>query len=757
MQETNGNRQEVPLQVLSGEMRSSQYAHLLPAVLSMRMWIKQQNTASEHLLERWVEPLTAWAWKLGATYPAGLVRLAWKYLLQNHPHDSICGCSIDQVHRENAVRFAQSQQVAEGAIAQALQTIVAAIDTRPPIPTSHTPVPIVVFNPAPGPRTEAVQAMVQIPGSLRHAVIIDERGTLSGGLADQPGGLVKHMPYTIVNRWRQEIGSMPLARETMAAAVAIAGAQAPGELIRMAEGTMTTILGQPENAYGIVRLHIEDGQQPGVTHIEVMIAPRERVTAYDHDLLAAEEQIRSLLEREDIHTLEVSVIDQAHETIDFVAEDLPAYGLKTFWMYPRGLKEETSPALANSLASQQHSIENEWYRVEASTEDGTLTVTDKKTGAIFPGLNRFVDGGDIGDLYTYCPPAHDILISQPLEPPKIELVNVGPVRAILRVSGRWSLPSACAANRAERSSRPTVCHIVSDISLTPGRRRIDISTSVENRVKDHRLRVIFPVPYTVEHAAAEGAFEVRTRPVAAPRPADVADWAEEPVNTFPQKRFVDISNGSIGLGVLNRGLPEYEILQTGPGVAPGQMAVALTLLRCVEWLSRGDLPTRRGHAGPMEYTPEAQCLGHQVFDYALVPHHGDWEADEALVLREAQAFNTPVRAVVVPFGTKHEEHKEGLRQGELLPSRTTLLEVEPRELVVSAIKCSNTGEGLIVRVYNQLAHAVEAAIRPGLVFSSAFVANLQEKPQEQLFWSGEEDEPLHVGIRAGGIMTVLFL
>src|SRR5213079_366017 len=84
------------LQVLSGEMRSSQYSHLLPSVLSTRMWIKQQNAATEHLLERWVEPLTAWAWKLGATYPAGLVRMAWKYLLQNHPHDSICGCSIDQ-------------------------------------------------------------------------------------------------------------------------------------------------------------------------------------------------------------------------------------------------------------------------------------------------------------------------------------------------------------------------------------------------------------------------------------------------------------------------------------------------------------------------------------------------------------------------------------------------------------------------------------------------------------------------------------
>jgi len=115
------NAESKPLQTLSGEMRSSELAHLLPSVLSTRMWIKQQNAETEHLLERWVEPLTAWAWKLGAPYPQGLIRLAWKYLLQNHPHDSICGCSIDQVHNENKVRFAQSQQIGEGLVAYAAQ------------------------------------------------------------------------------------------------------------------------------------------------------------------------------------------------------------------------------------------------------------------------------------------------------------------------------------------------------------------------------------------------------------------------------------------------------------------------------------------------------------------------------------------------------------------------------------------------------------------------------------------------------------
>ena len=749
--EGNGYAQDAPLQVLTGEMRSSQFSHLLPSVLSTRMWIKQQNNATEHLLEHWVEPLTAWAWKLGAAYPAGFIRVAWKYLLQNHPHDSICGCSLDQVHRENAVRFAQSQQIAESIIAQAMQSIAEVVNTHAPVQATHAhhqPIPIVVFNPAPGRRAEIAQVVISFPGSLRNAVIIDEQG--------------QHIPFAVVNRWRQELGSAQLTREATATAMTLMGANTPGAFIRLAESTAAMMLGQPEGTYEIIRVHVETEQQPGVAQIEVFVAPRASATPKDHDLLASEQQVLAILQREDIHSLNVSAIDQVRETIEFVASDLPAYGLKTFWVYPRGFKAEVTPALTSTLTGQERQIENEWYRVEASAEDASLTITDKLTGAIFTGLNRFVDGGDVGDLYNYCPPAVDVLVSQPSEPPKIELVSAGPVRAILRISGRWSLPVACTTNRAERSSRTSICTIVSDVALSPGIRRIDIHTSLDNRVKDHRLRAIFPVPVRVEHVAAEGTFEVRTRPAATARPADIADWAEEPVNTFPQKRFVDVSDGTTGLAVLNRGLPEYEMLQDGPGIGQGQMAVALTLLRCVEWLSRGDLSTRHGHAGPMVHTPEGQCLGHQEFDYALVPHSGDWQGEEARVLREARAFTILVRAMVAPLPDRGtQRHKGGptveigRSRETLLPSCATLIEVEPRELVVSAIKRQNAGKGLLVRIYNPFSHAVEASIRPGVDSSKAFVTNLLEEEQEQLFWNGEAGEPLHIGIRAGEIKTIL--
>src|SRR3954469_23161668 len=98
------------LDTVAGELRGgTDYANLLPGVLSARVYLKQRNARVQTLLESYAEPLSVFA-ALGARppaaappfrYPSGELRHAWKTLLQNHPHDSICGCSIDAVHEEN--------------------------------------------------------------------------------------------------------------------------------------------------------------------------------------------------------------------------------------------------------------------------------------------------------------------------------------------------------------------------------------------------------------------------------------------------------------------------------------------------------------------------------------------------------------------------------------------------------------------------------------------------------------------------------
>jgi hypothetical protein len=54
--------------------------------------------------------------------------IAWKWLLHNHPHDSICGCSIDAVHEGMKYRFAQCRQIAPGQTEESLRLVAVFID-----------------------------------------------------------------------------------------------------------------------------------------------------------------------------------------------------------------------------------------------------------------------------------------------------------------------------------------------------------------------------------------------------------------------------------------------------------------------------------------------------------------------------------------------------------------------------------------------------------------------------------------------------
>ena len=95
----------------------------------------------------------------------------------------------------------------------------------------------------------------------------------------------RRMPLHVVNRWRQELGSMPIAREMVAAAVALMGEQAPGDFIHMAQTTLAGMLGQAETAYEITRVTIEEGHQPGVASIEVMLSRSGNVTIDTQELV----------------------------------------------------------------------------------------------------------------------------------------------------------------------------------------------------------------------------------------------------------------------------------------------------------------------------------------------------------------------------------------------------------------------------------------------------------------------------------------
>ncbi len=146
----------------SGELRGARYHYLLSGVFSSRMYLKQANFRCQTLLERWVEPFCAIAlFAVGAPYPDAFINYAWRTLLKNHPHDDICGCSVDEVHRENETRYMLVQQVGDVLVNEALTTIAARINTASAAPSDNW-VAFAVFNPLPWERSDGVSAVVPL-------------------------------------------------------------------------------------------------------------------------------------------------------------------------------------------------------------------------------------------------------------------------------------------------------------------------------------------------------------------------------------------------------------------------------------------------------------------------------------------------------------------------------------------------------------------------------------------------------------------
>ncbi len=603
---------EPDLAVIEGELRAGRRHPILSGVYSARMYLKQRNTALETLLERYAEPLAAFASCFGHDFTPFLWA-AWELVLQNQAHDSICGTGVDPVHREMLVRYERTEAIARQVIRDALRAIGERVAAAPD--SSGEGVPILVFNPSPWPMGEEVVVEVE-PGE-------EALDPAACSLVD-PGG--RPVPFAIL-----------------------------GE--RLAS----------EDVLG------------GVKHV------RKALLAFQ--------------------------------------ADLPPLGIKLYRLVPGGPQPEES----DSPVVDERTLENEFYRVQVARE-GTLSVLDKETGHLYQGLCFLEDSGDAGDEYNYSPPARQGVITSRGGAAEVRAVERLPWKGTLRVDFLLRLPKGLSEDRRARSRERAGCPVALFVSLQRGVKRIDIAVEVENNVRDHRLRVGFPLGFRPDHSFAEDAFWVVRRPI---RPPDGEGWVEVPPTTHPQKSFLAVEDGEGGLALLNRGLPEYEVNEEG--------TVYITLLRGVGWLSRDDLVTRRGHAGPPYETPEAQCLGRHRFELSLYPYRGTWE--RAGVLEAAHAFRAP------PIGVAPVARGKGP-----LPQEAGLLEVTPQGIVVSAVKPAEAGEGIVIRIYNPTGRPVSGEIRSLWAISTAELVDLNEGDPRPLALDSAHVLPVELG--SGEIKTV---
>ena len=150
---------EHELSTVKGELRSQRTDGwgTLVNTASARVYLKQMNQLGQAMLEKVAEPLASYAHLLGHAYPHDQLTYAWKTLMQNHPHDSICGCSVDEVHREMVTRFEKSRHVAEAMIEESTSQIAASVDTSIFASYGEDARPLITFNTTGWERSGVVQ------------------------------------------------------------------------------------------------------------------------------------------------------------------------------------------------------------------------------------------------------------------------------------------------------------------------------------------------------------------------------------------------------------------------------------------------------------------------------------------------------------------------------------------------------------------------------------------------------------------------
>jgi len=303
----------------------------------------------------------------------------------------------------------------------------------------------------------------------------------------------------------------------------------------------------------------------------------------------------------------------------------------------------TGSAQESSLKAESNALENEFLRATFSSE-GAIGIFDKAAGReVFRDAQtgaRAVVFNDQNDTWAHNLVAYTDELGA-FKADSVKLVENGPLRARMRVHSVYGNSS-----------------LTIDWILYAHSRRLEARVALDWHEHLKMLKFSFPIDVddpTATYEIAYGAMKRATR-------------GEED----PGQRWVDVSgNGdSYGLAVINDAKYGYSVNGSDLRVSVTRGAVYAN-----------HMPQRIDPS--LDYQWQDQGL--QTFRMILVPHAGSWR--DANIVRQAEELVAPPLVVY-----------QGIHAGSW-PQSNSFLSVDAPDVVVSAIKLAEEGEGVIVRFY----------------------------------------------------------
>ena len=370
---------------------------------------------------------------------------------------------------------------------------------------------------------------------------------------------------------------------------------------------------------------------------------------------------------------------------------IPACGYTTIYLQESGLKTSSLKAttsicsqVTTTLLDEKH-ITNQWFEIK-HLDDNSISLTDLRNGRQYHNVFEITDGSDQGDNYNFSPLANDWLISNR---DSVHLVTAtqGELFSTLTIAFDFALP----ADLVERQQGVTSVKLPVSLHLTlrNDRPSIDVKVELDNTVCDHRIQMHFPTDIVKETHFADQPFGLIERQNI-PQELDLweeEEWTEAPIANYPMQSMVMLRDNDHGLGVVTKGLREYEIDRAKPEV------LAITLMRSVGWLGQPNLTYRPGRASGMVLpSPDSQIQGEHCFELSLVPFD---VSHEQSFWRTVETINTPVIAHVGTDWARFRLNK----QETSFPASQSLLSWES-SLHFSTLKKAEESDALILRAYN---------------------------------------------------------
>ncbi len=435
--------------------------------------------------------------------------------------------------------------------------------------------------------------------------------------------------------------------------------------------------------------------------------PKE-MNVWDFDILDNGEKLKKqIISRRDFtvpaSSLHARPIPYAVDRYEVIVEtgNIPAMGYKTvcvkkakdfnrktvFWHDMRKFN-------GNELITAVNTMENDFLKVTVEA-NGTLSVTDKRTGKLYSNLNYFEDTGDQGDYWIYYPPYHNKTFNSLGANAEVWYEENGELSATIAAKIKMELPAFAVINEnmihgeSKRSDETKTLEIVTYYTLKKDAKAVEVKTIINNVVKDHRMRVVFDTGIKAEVAESAGHFYVDKRPTAVPK----GEYYPE-MQTLPKGYFTRLKDGKEGFAIVDNATCEYEATEDGK--------LYISLFRGV----RNIICTEFRSAGVFAHEDGGQSLGKLEFNYLIYP----FTEDETQML--AERISAPVKAVQTCKG----KGKNG--------DNASLLQI-PEKLVLTAIKKCEDRDSYIIRIYNPTEECVCGKIQT--VFKNPRLVNMNEE------------------------------